>query len=109
MAKRKDKPVPLSELKFSGDSAVVLARLKMELEERDRHINKLENQRSDVERCVRQVSLALDEAMGMADRFGQFVEDAKAGPDKYKARLSEMARYSKLFREAGADFRRMRA
>ena len=105
---RKDKPVPLSELKFSGDAAFVLDKLKAELTERDRYINRLENENVGLDRCAAKVWSALEEAESMASRFSQYVEDAKTNPAAYRARMMEMSRYQRLFHEAKDDFQKLR-
>lgn len=107
--KRKDQPVPLEELRFSGDAALIFARLKTELAERDRYINILENENHGLEKCANRVWVALEEAEAMANRFPQFVQDALNSPAKNAARLAEAARYGRIFREAKDDFQRLRS
>lgn len=105
---RKDKPVPLEDLRFVGDADFILARLKASLAERDQYINKLENENAGLEGCASKVWIALEEAEGMANRYSQFVQDALDDPAKSKAHMAEMVRYERLFREARGDFQRLR-
>jgi len=102
---RKDKPVPLDKLKFSGDADFVLARLRACLDERDRYINSLENENAGLEKCASRVWIALEEAEGLAGRFPQYVQDAVNGS---KTRMQEMDRYRRLFQEARGDFQKLR-
>jgi len=95
-------------LRFSGDAAFALARLKVALEERDRHINDLENENLGLEKCASKVWTALEEAEGMAGRFAQYVQDALNDPAKHASRLAEMGRYARLFKEAKDEFQRLR-
>jgi len=106
--KRKDQPVPLEEVRFSGDANLILASLKRELAERDRYINVLENENLGLEKCANRVWAALEEAEAMANRFPQFVQDALNDPKKHASRLAEAARYGRIFREAKDDFQRLR-
>lgn len=105
---RKDKPVSLDKLKFSGDADFVLARLKACLDERDQYINRLENENAGLEKCASRVWTALEEAEGMASRFPQYVQDALNDPARSKARMQEMDRYRRLFNEAKGDFQKLR-
>lgn len=99
---------PKVETKVSGDAKFVVARYKAQIEERDKKINFLENRYIMLDRCARRVWLALEEACGMADRYHQFIQDALDSEQKKVVRTAEMARYSKLFKEAKGDFERLR-
>lgn len=102
-------PPKKKEVKFEGDAAFINASLKLQLEERDRTIERLQNKHVLLEKCYTQVSLALEEAAGMADRFHQFIENAERDERSRVRSTAEMARYAKLFREAKEAFQRSRA
>ena len=105
---RKDAPVSLDKLKFTGEPAFILSRLKTCLEERDRYITRLENENADLGKCAARVFSALEEAEGMASHYPQYVQDALNDQAKYKSRMAEMGRYQRLFHEAKNDFQRLR-
>ena len=108
MAKRKDAPVPLSKLKFSGDTAIIVHRLQAAMKERDDYIVRLENENAGLEKCASKVWTALEEAEAMANRFPQYVQDAINDQKRYQVRLIEMSRYARLFHDAKGDFQRLR-
>jgi hypothetical protein len=100
---------PKKKVTFEGDAAFINSSLKKQLEERDRKINALENKNVILDQCFRRVYLALEEACGLADRYHQFVQDGMDSGQKEAARTAEMARYSRLFREAKDEFVRSRS
>ena len=102
-------PPKKKEPKFEGDAAFVNASLELQLEERDRTINRLENKHVILEKCYTQVYLALEEAAGMADRFHQFIENAERDERSRVRSTAEMSRYARLFRDAKDAFQRARA
>jgi hypothetical protein len=105
---RKDKPVSIGELRFSGDPQFIFIKLKQEIAERDRYIDRLEAEMSLHDREAGQVATALEEAEGLAARYDAFVQDALNDPVKRAQRSRELGRYVVLFREAAGALKRMR-
>lgn len=107
-AKPKDKPLPLSKLRFVGDTAFVVERLKIALAERDQYINRLETRYADLDRVASRVYKTLEEAEGLASRYSALVRDGQRDPMIAARRDAEMQRFVRMFREAKDNFQRLR-
>lgn len=107
-AAEKNKPLPLSKLRFSGDTAFVVERLKTAIGERDQHINNLENKYAGLDRAASRVYVALEEAETLASRYMDMVAEGRADEVKLARRQAEMQRFVRMFREAKDEFQKLR-
>ena len=114
-AKRKDRPVPIEKLKFSGEAHFIFQRLKAEIAERDQYINRLESHYSELGQCERAVYNALEEAETLAASMAGYYTTAAQGEQtplfdsrSADAKAREMGRLRIIFREARAAFQKLR-